>query len=697
MTDTNNGVTEARNIFWRLDECMQRGHEDFMATATRLDDYYIGGGRQWRAADRAAVESKGKPAVEVNLCMSAVNAAVGYQIMNRVDLNYQPKGGEADEEKAKVISKVIKHALDNTHYRWHETDGFMDGLIQQRGYLEMRMSFDDNMLGELAVVSLDPRDVIPDPDARSYDPDDWHDVRITRWLTAQQLEQTYGKDVADEVVAKSFYCGDRDWGDEIGIPREGFGRIPPSYAMGTGWNGEDNAWRRYRVVDVQTHEYRNVLCAMWPLTGDIRVVDGMDQQQIAWLIDQGVIVAKRRVRRVRWQVAAPEVLIYDQMSPFDHFTIVPYFPYFRRGKTVGMLDNAAQVQDLLNKFVSQYAHIVNSSANGGWQGEAGQLENMTDEEFVERGSETGLVLLRKANTQPLQKIEPNKPPQGIENMMTFLQGNMQSVTSVNESALGQGSADMSGVAIQSRQFAAQQALGIALDNLSRTRHMVAERALEIIQKFYVGPRIIRIAEPDEMGDDKRVPMPLNWPQDDGTFLNDMTIGEYDVEVNEQPYAVTFDNSQLEQMGKIVKDMGVPIPPQFILKASTLADKSEIANAIKGQQGQADPVAEAEAALRQAQATLAQNTAVGKSIEAQFSALRTAQIITAIPETAAIADALLRSGGFKDQDAAPIVPQPAAGSLPEPEEMPPESTHPLTPDNPDAGANVGMQAMPPTHQ
>lgn len=695
MTDTNNGVETARDIFWRLDECLKRGHEDFMAHATRLDDYYLGGGRQWRPQDRAAVEGDGRPAVEVNLCMQAVNAAVGYQIMNRVDLNYQPKGGEADEHKAKVISKVIKHALGNTKYRWHETDAFMDGLVQQRGYLEMRMSFEDNMLGELSMTSLDPRDVLPDPDARSYDPDDWHDVRVTRWLTAQQLEQTYGKDVATEVVAKSYYCEDRDWGDEIGIPREGFGRIPPSYAMGTGWNGENNAWRRYRVVDVQTHEYQNVLCAMWPLTGDIRVVDGMEPQQIAWLIDQGVIVAKRRVRRVRWQVAAPEVLIYNQMSPFDHFTVVPYFPYFRRGKTVGMLDNAAQVQDLLNKFISQYAHIVNSSANGGWQGEANSLENMTDEEFTERGSETGLNLLRKPNTQPFQKIEPNQPPRGIENMMTFLQSNMQAVTAVNESAMGRDSGDMSGVAIQARQFAAQQALGIALDNLSRTRHMVAMRALEIIQKFYVGPRIMRIAEPDEMGNDRRMPIPINWPQDDGSFLNDMTIGEYDVEVNEQPYAVTFDNSQLEQMATVVKDMGVPIPPQFILKATTLADKSEIANAIKGQQGQADPAAEAEAALKQAQARLADNTAVTKAVEGMFSALRTAQIIASLPETAEIADGLLRSSGFKDQDAAPIVPRPPEGALPEPEDMPPESTHPLTPDNPDAGANVGMQSMPAT--
>ena len=665
-----------------------------MRQATRLDDYYLGAGRQWDPGIKAEVEADGRPAVEVNVCMQAVNAAVGYQIQNRVDIAYQPKGGESDEQKAKVLSKVVKHALGNTKYRWNETDAFMDGLIQQRGWLDLRLSYEDNDEGEISITSFDPRDVMPDPDASQYDPDKWADVQITRWLTAREIEQDYGKAAADEIVGSSANYIDNNWGYEEGLDREAFGNMPPSYAMGTGWYGQNNGWRRYRVVDRQSHEYQQTLVARFP-TGDLRIIEGLKPDMIGWLIDQGVIVTRRRIRRVRWQVAAPEVTVYDKLSPFEHFTVIPFFPYFRRGQTVGMLDNAMQVQDLLNKFISQYAHIVNSSANGGWQGEADSLANMLDEQFIERGGETGLVLLRKPGTAPFTKIEPNQPPRGIENMIQFLQGNMQAVTSVNESALGQDNADMSGVAIQSRQFAAQQALGIALDNLSRTRQMVAERSLKLVQRFYIGPRVIRIAELDEYGVERRVPLMLNMPQEDGSILNDLTLGEYDTEVSEQPYAVTFDNGQLDQMERMVKEMGVPIPPQYILKASTLADKTEIANAMREQQGKTDPVAEAEAELRRAQARLADNTAVNKAVEAQFSALRTAQIIAALPQTAEIADALLLSSGFKDQDAAPIVPQAPGLPLPEPEQLPQESTHPLTPDNPEAGINTGMQSMPST--
>ena len=118
MTDVTTNRDTARDIFWRVDECLRRGHEGFMRQATRLDDYYLGAGRQWNPAIKAEVEGEGRPAVEVNVCMQAVNASVGYQIQNRMDIAYQPKGGEADEQKAKVLSKVMKHAMNNTKYRW---------------------------------------------------------------------------------------------------------------------------------------------------------------------------------------------------------------------------------------------------------------------------------------------------------------------------------------------------------------------------------------------------------------------------------------------------------------------------------------------------------------------------------------------------------------------------------------------------
>lgn len=153
--------------------------------------------------------------------------------------------------------------------------------------------------------------------------------------------------------------------------------------------------------------------------------------------------------------------------------------------------------------------------------------------------------------------------------------------------------------------------------------------------------------------------------------------------------VTFDNSQFEQMKTMRAEMGIPIPDARVVRASNLVDKSEIAEELEQQAGQSNPVAEAEAALRQAQARKAEAEAVNKAIEAQFSAVKTAREIVLTPAVAELADALLRSGGYEDKDAAPIIPEAPPAPTTGAQVQTNENTHPLFPPNPDVGLDTGM--------
>lgn len=692
MTETTHNRDVARDLFWRYHEVFYRGHDAYMKWARRLEDMYLGGGRQWRESDRRMLESEGRPCREVNTILPTVNAAAGYQIQNRVDIAYLPRGQGADEQIAKVMSKVVRHSLDNTQFRWHETDMFLDGLIQQRGYLDLRMCYDDSIDGEPKLSSLDPLDVLPDPDARSYDTDEWSDVRVTRWMTAREIEGRWGKDAADAVVQSGVVYADENFGHEV-VHRTGFGNLPFSYAMGWGWFEDRAQQRRYRIIDEQSHEYANTLVGIWP-TGDFRSVEDLPREKLAWLIDHGVHIVKRRIRRVRWRVAAPEVCFLDKLSPYQHFTVIPYFPYFRRGRTIGMVDNMVSPTEMLNKFVSQYEHVINSSANSGWQAEAESFENMTDDEFVERGAETGLVMLRKPGKPAAEKIQPNQVPNGVDKMIQWSHDHLNIVSGVDKSLREPEKQDLSGVAIQALQYAGQQKLAIVLDNLSKTRHMVGKRVLEMVQRYMGNERVIRITEIDSYGVESQVPLPLNVRMPDGTVFNDLTVGEYDMVVNEKPATVTFDHSEFEQMKAMRAEMGIPIPDPMVVKASTLSDKSEIAEALRENADKGDPNSEAEIALKLALARKADNDAVAKAIEAQYSAIQTATAIVMTPEAAALADALLRSGGFKDQDAAPIVPAAPAGIEPAmPDDGIPTNTNPLTPANPGVGLTRGLSDAP----
>jgi hypothetical protein len=180
----------------------------------------------------------------------------------------------------------------------------------------------------------------------------------------------------------------------------------------------------------------------------------------------------------------------------------------------------------------------------------------------------------------------------------------------------------------------------------------------------------------------------------------MTAGEYDVIVTEQPMQVTFENSQFQQALELRKE-GVRVPDPVLIRHSNLTDKHEIiAQMDAAPQAAPDPLAEAEAALRRAraekEAALARKAdadAVAKGVEGMYSATQAAATIAAQPSVAPLADDLLKSAGFIDRDAAPIVPSPGAlaAMTGEPIDVP-KNTSPMfppraNPDTPEGGALV----------
>lgn len=676
---------QAKKNWQRYEYGRLRGHQHYCRNAREAENYYLGGGRQWSPEDREAVESEGRPALEFNQIKHKINTAIGYQIQNRMDIAFRPTGGEADADTAKALSKTVKHIADNNQLHWLETQVFGDGLIQQRGYYDIRISYQNSIKGEVVVTDLDPLDVIPDPDAKSYDPDKWQDVIITRWLTLDEIEDSYGYEA--RLRCQDEQDGERDFGDdEDGESRNKFGNDDTGETSYLGTATMRDGEQRVRVIERQFWQTEKARVAI-SLNGDISPLGGRDEKALA-----GYFFADRRVRRVRWVISACNAVLFDDWSPFSHFTVVPYFPFFRRGKTVGLVDDGIGPQQLLNKTMSQFMHIINTSANSGWVWWAGSLANMSDDEFAERGAETGLAIALKSDTstdKKPQKIQANGIPTGVDRVIERAGAMLDETMGINDAMTGQAGREVSGIAIQARQFAAQQGLAVPLDNLARTRNLLARRILDLVQAFYDEPRIIRITEQDSSGKDVTEEVPLNQPLADGSIINDLTIGKYDVVITEQPMQVTFENSQFTQIMEM-RDKGVRIPDTFVIRNSNVTDKQEIIEAME-QQGQppADPLNEARAELAKAQAIRATQEAINRAVEAQYSAIQTAGTIVASPATAPLADALLRSAGYVDKDAGPIVPQ--ASVIDQGLDLP-ANTNPLTPANPAVGLSAGIETQ-----
>lgn len=489
MAETSATSNDQARLNWqRYEYGRMRGHQAYCRHARIAENFYLGGGRQWDADDRRQLEEEGRPALEFNQVKHKLNTAIGYQIQNRMDISFRPRGGDADEGVARVLTKVAKHVADNTSLHWLETQVFGDGLIQQRGYFDIRISYRDSMLGEICITDLDPLDVIPDPDAKSYDPDKWQDVIITRWLTLDEIEESYGEKAREECEADN--QEDQDFGDdEADEERNKFGNEDTGGTEYLGSTTLSDGSKRVRVIERQfwrTEKAKVVIT----LAGDIRSVEGMSEEKINAMT--GVVRATRRIRRVRWVISTYNAVLHDDWSPFNHFTVVPFFPFFRRGKTSGLVDDAIGPQQLLNKTMSQFLHTVNTTANGGWVWWANTLANMSDDDMANRGAEPGLSVVVKAETpvdKVPRKIQANQIPTGIDRIIDRAGAMLDETTGINDAMTGDIGREVSGIAIQSRQFAAQQGLAVPLDNLARTRNMMAKRILELIQAFYDEPRI----------------------------------------------------------------------------------------------------------------------------------------------------------------------------------------------------------------
>lgn len=686
----------ARDNWAYYEYAKQRGHIEYCEVARRNEDFYLGGGLQWSTEDRDTLERAGRPALEFNEIADAINTALGNQVSNRVNISYRPRGNGADDEVATTLSKVAMQVCDNNDFRHQETDVTADGFIQQRGYFDIRIEHDTNLYGEIKVTTLDPMDVIPDPDAKSYDPDSWGYVIVTRWLTLDEIESYYGSKARREVEEAIDFEGNDDFGQSEGdgIRRSKFGD-DDSLSSEADLMTDDKDIIRVRIVDRQHWRMANTEVALYP-TGDIRVIEDATEGARQAAIQQGAMLFRRPMRRVRWTVSSyGEVLLHDGWSPYQNFTVVPYFPFFRRGRTRGLIDNAIDPQQMLNKAISQYVHIISTTANSGWIVEENSLSNMATDDLETEGSATGLTIeFRKGSTAP-KKIEPNQVPTGVDKLVAYGSQKIRTVTGISDAMRGAAPSGQSGKAIQSLQFGSQMSLAVPLDNLARTRTMVARRLLQLIQGYMDYPQLMRIVDRDEFGEEATEEMKLNWLEQDGRVLNDLTLGEYDVVISEQPQQVTFDNSQFDQ-AMALKEAGAPIPWSYIMRMSNLADRTNLARMARDVENQPDPNAEAEAALAQARAAqqeaaaaLAHATATAKRVESMFSAVRTAATMRSDPALSTLADVILGSAGFVDQDSAPLMPDtmglpPAAGVAP------PVNTNPITPDNPDRGMNAGIE-------
>lgn len=578
----------------RFAYCRDNGHTLFVEKADQCDKFFAG--KQWREEDLAKLRLAGRPAITINKILSTIGTVLGEQIQNRVEVLFRPTSG-SPAEVAEALTKVWMQIAQNNQLPWVRSEVFEAGIIRSRGFYDVRLDFNDAMEGEVRITNLNSKNVIVDPDGEEYDPDTWGDVFLTKWLSTDDIELLYSKD--DAAILKNKGSSDYMYGyDSIERTRDRFSGMifdAEQYYM----HHQDQPVRRsvrvlerqHRVLDRQKH-FVDIE------TGDMRPVPSTwDRDRIADMLAKAggaVNITDKLCKRIRWTTTADSVVLKDEWSPYNHFTVVPYFPYFRHGTTIGLVENLLGPQEILNKVSSQELHVVNTTANSGWVIEQDSLANMSVQELEVRGAETGLVLEYKKDAEPPEKIKPNQVPTGLDRVSMKTEDHIKSISGVSDSMQGFDREDVAAKAIAYKQQRGAVNLSKPLDNLERTDWLLARNVLDIVQNFYTEPRIITITKDDIQHEQEQIE--VNTPDPvSGQILNDLTIGEYDIVVTSSPSRATLEDSQFEQ-AKAMMELGLPIPPAILIENSRLHRRADIIKAMEGDKE--SPKAKAEAALAQ---------------------------------------------------------------------------------------------------
>lgn len=572
----------AREAAYRYAYMRDAGHLDFIEKVKKCEDFFAG--QQWSPVDLAKLQSQKRPAITVNKILNTLSNVAGEQLFNRSMTTFSPAKNGTDEV-ADALTKVYMQISQNNKLPWIRSNVFLDGCIGSRGYYDVRLDFNDSLMGEVRITELSSSSVMLDPDAGSYDTSDWLDVTVTRWLPLNTIELLYGKKVRKELQGmpddySPYDCVDSgDWITDKFANNTPYDQLKMQAYYPSDEAG--NAYRRVRILDRQYRELAMLEYFVDLRTGDLREVPASwDHNKTSQFLQENPNLGtiKKKGYKIGWSVTAGNIVLHDDVSPYQHFTVVPFFPHFRRGRTIGIVENLIGPQELLNKVRSQELHILNTTANSGWKVKQGTMKNMDDEDLREQGAETGFVAVVE-DMDGLEKITPNQVPTGLDRMGYLAEEDIKNISGVSDYQTGFAREDVAAKAVKFNQARGTTNLATVLDNLNRTDTMLAERVLSMIQRFYTEPRLVNITGTG-LGA-KNEQMMVNEITPEGMILRDLTLGEYSVVVTSEPERDNYEETLFDQAVRLKTEVGIDIPDEVIIESSKLRNKQEILAAMSG--------------------------------------------------------------------------------------------------------------------
>lgn len=517
-----------------------------------------------------------------NLIRRIVETTAGYQRQNRKTTIITPREN-SDQYTADLFSKLIlwSDSMDNTDHIISEA--FTGALITGMNLIQVYMDWkSDPVCGDIRTSNCSYNTFLIDPFFKNPDLSDCNSIWKRSFLNKEQIIGLLPD--KKEIILGMFGQGNKDGK---------FRYMPESFN-----------WDQQNLLTYDEYYYRTARERKM-------VINSQTGRQIEFKGDEDALrqflsdypeltLFEDTIPTVNLAVVVNGMVMYNGGNPLgiDKYPFVPVMGYYEPNlpyfewRVQGMVRGLRDPQFIYNHRKRIELDILESQLNSGWVAEE---DSVVDPQSLYKTGQ-GSVVWTKEGKQlgvNLHKIPPGAVDGSMFQISQDMERLVQQIAGGNDELYASATDDKAAILAKQRQGAGLLSLQRFFDQLDLSQTLLGRIKLEVMQNNFTPDKVERVTEQP--------------PSEE--FYNKL-FGKYDAVVEEG-----FNTSTQRQMAfaqaLYLKEAGVPIPSNYLVKMATLQDKQELIKSLEEQEQ-----AQAQQAQQQAQVAMAEQQAAMQLAQAR---------------------------------------------------------------------------------
>lgn len=575
-------IREKADAAWNYDkENRERGRDDLKHLA----------GDQWPEVEKQARIEEGRPCLTMNHLSQSVRTVTGDLRQNRPAIKVRPVDNEGDSKIADMYSGIIRNIEMRSKLRKPYITAGIAAASCGIGHFRIETDYVHvNTFDQDALITPihNPFAVVWDPLARNSTRSDARYCFVNERIGREEFKAQWPKAKLtswDEFTSEDTTA---DWYDENTVRiAEYWEKTPITKTIARTVDGQMHditGMKEDELLDLQIEEQRDIQSHevnMYLVSG-VEILEGPTK----WPTPDIPIIA----------VTGEETISDDKVT------------------RVGVISHAKDAQRMYNYWNTANTEFVALAPKQPYIATMAQVGNYLND-WKNANKDNRALLLYKGDPQAPgapQRQAPPMPSSGMITAMQFAADDIKATTGIHDASLGARGNETSGVAIEARQREGDVSTNFISDNLSAAVQQCGRILVDLIPIVYDTARTIRILHEDGSEEFQSINQP-NMDIDGPEFLNDLSVGQYDVDVTTGPSYGTKRVEAADSMIGFIRAVpnAAPLIGDLIAKNMDWPGAEEIADRLRKTlpdgivEGDDEDMTPEEQQKKQAQAELAQ--------------------------------------------------------------------------------------------